>query len=405
MTFGAKIRELRVGKGLTHEQLANGLCSPDMMVQIESREGRPSTFVLSSIADRLDVSLDNLSGESDRRAESLALYREALELKRTMDFTGARERLEELLKHPFFGVPAVELMCNLAECNLREGELLEAFHWYHFALEEACMERNHEAMITIYKDLGHIEFAQERYDFALRQFDRALAISERLPNQDVALTTHLYILQGICHNRMQNGKVAMQCFRLAVKCCEASVDRRSVAWLMLLISKFFREMSCEWEANAYTERAAGIFREVNVLDLSERLPEQYGILLGVGGVVSEVCHALQTYLCFLDEAGYDMEAGIGYVELATLLVGENLDMASEACQQASQRLPEAPEYQTCVLELQGRIACERLEYREAADLYQQAADGYKQMKQAQQWANVMRVLSWIHRELEGASVS
>jgi tetratricopeptide (TPR) repeat protein len=315
------------------------------------------------------------------------------------------ERLEELLTRPFFGIEAVDLMCNLAECNLRAGDLLEAFHWYHFALEEACADRNHEAMVTIYKDLGHIEFAQDRYAFALRQFDRALAISERLESQDAAMTTHLYILQGICHDRMENGKMAMQCFRLAVKCCEASADRRSVAWLMLLVSKFFREMSYEWEANAYLERAAGIFREQGLVDLTGGMPEHYAVLLGVGGTVSEVCQALQSYLLPLDEAGYHMEAGIGYVELAALLAANNLEQAQAAVQKAEKRLPEDPAYQTCVLELQGRIACERGDYRSGADLYQQAADGYKQMKQAKQWANVMRVLSWIHRELEGASVS
>ncbi|MBL0388226.1 tetratricopeptide repeat protein [Tumebacillus sp. ITR2] len=389
MTLGVGIREVRVGKGVT---------------QMKSTEGR-ATNVLSAIADQLEVTLDNLTVETDRRAEALSLYQEALERKRSMDYAGALDRLEELLKQPFFGVEAVDLMCHLAECYLRVGDLPESFHWYHFALEEACVEQNQKAMIEIYRGLGNLEFSQARYEYALRHYDRALAISERLPNQDGAMTTHLYVLLGTCQKRMRRVKEAMQCFRLAVSCCEGTVNRRSVVWLLLMISPFFREMSFEWEANAYTERAATILREEGVLDLAAELPNHYTVLLGIKGDLSEVCTVLQDSLSLLDESGYDVEAGIGYVELAKIAMEVDPNQAEAACRMALQRFPEEPEHRTSVFALLGEISCRQEAYEEASHHFQKAADGYKQLKQAKQWAGVMQTLSWIYRKLEGARIS
>lgn len=406
MTLGAKIRELRIDKGWTREQLAKGLCSPNMVAQIESKEGRPSFGVLHEIADRLDVPLDHLIAETERREESLAQYQEALDLKRSFDFAGALERLEQLQIRPFFGIQAAELMSHLAECYLHEGELVEAFDWYHHALEEACAERNQEALVSIYQNLGAIEFTQGRFAYALRQFDRALSIAERLPYFDGAAITNLYLLQADCYGQMQNSKAATQCFRLAINSCESRMDRRALAWLMLRISEHFQAMHQEWEGHLYTERAAKIMGEIGMVDRVEGLRSQYAILLGITGSLTDLSAQMERLLLVLEAAGFAVEAGMGYVEVAELLSdGAEVELAAVACRQALQRLPEELEYRTCVLELQGRIACERHQYQEAAHLFQLVADGYKKMKQAKNWANAMRMLSGIHQEIDTVSVS
>ncbi|KEO82307.1 hypothetical protein EL26_16110 [Tumebacillus flagellatus] len=380
---------MRVGKGFA---------------QIESTEGRAASGVLSAIADRLEGALDPVTIENERRAQALGRYQTAMERKQKLDFAGALDLLEELLMQPFFGVSEGELMCETAECYLHEGNHPESFHWYHYALEAASAAQDQAALILAYKGLGHLEFAQGRFPYALRHFDRALALSERLPNQNGALTTHLYVLQGLCQKRMQNMKDAMQCFRLAVSCCEGTVNRRSAVWLLLLIARLFREMSFEWEAKAYTERAASLLREDPLLEDTD-IPTHYGVLLGIPGNMEEVCKVLREYLTRLDDEGYAFEAGIGYVELAKMLLAVDPKQADAVCRLAFERLPDEPQYESAVCALLGEIACKREAYQAALGHYQRAADGFKQMKQAKQWAHAMQVMSWIYRKLEGARIS
>lgn len=390
MTLGENIRKVRVGKGFA---------------KIELTEGRVTPGVLSAIADRLEGALSPVSEENNRRTQALHHYQMALERKHQLDFVGALDLLEELLRQPFFGVSEGELMCNVADCYLRVGESSEALQWYHYALEAACVAQEQVTLLQVYTGLGHLEYGQERYEFALRHFDRALAISERLPDPNGVTMTHLYIWLGLCHKEMHRVKEAVPCFRLAVSCCERMVNRRSAVWLLLMLSRYVQEMSFVWEANSFRERAATILREELSLEFDKDMFHQYAMLPGMTGDLEEVCQVMQRDVALLEEAGYTLEAGIGYVEVANLCLQVNVKLAEQFCIQALQRLPEEPNYCNPVWMLLGEIACKQERYQEAIGYYQRAANGYKQLKLAKQWGRAMQVLSWIYRKLEGARIS
>lgn len=55
MVNGKLIRQIRIDTYLSREELAEGICSVEMLAQIEGGEANPSGEVVRKLADRLDV--------------------------------------------------------------------------------------------------------------------------------------------------------------------------------------------------------------------------------------------------------------------------------------------------------------------------------------------------------------
>jgi transcriptional regulator with XRE-family HTH domain len=80
VTFGERIKELRVARSLTLEQLAQATDSSKSYIwELENKNPpRPSAEKLSAIAAALDVTVDYLFGRDDQtlaEAEDKAFYR------------------------------------------------------------------------------------------------------------------------------------------------------------------------------------------------------------------------------------------------------------------------------------------------------------------------------------------
>ena len=63
MTIGARIREIRVDKGLSQRQLAGDQITRNMLSQIENEQAQPSLSPLQYLAAQLDVPVGQLLGE------------------------------------------------------------------------------------------------------------------------------------------------------------------------------------------------------------------------------------------------------------------------------------------------------------------------------------------------------
>src|SRR6478672_9385468 len=96
--LGARVRHLRRKKGMTQRELSFDGCSYSYLARIEAGDRRPSPRVLYEIAQRLDVSAEELTGETSTEQRSRSL--EALEaamLTRQGRLEEAEETLEGVL--------------------------------------------------------------------------------------------------------------------------------------------------------------------------------------------------------------------------------------------------------------------------------------------------------------------
>lgn len=97
--LGARIRNLRIARGLTQRQLAGDEASTAYVSRIEAGERRPSLSLLSTFARRLEITPDELvSGVPARRHLELGLELEYAELElRTGQAAEALARLDRVL--------------------------------------------------------------------------------------------------------------------------------------------------------------------------------------------------------------------------------------------------------------------------------------------------------------------
>src|SRR6476660_2036452 len=93
--LGARIRHLRRRRAMTQRDLSFDGCSYSYLARIEAGDRRPSPRVLMEIARRLDVTAEELSGETstEQRSRSLELLDAAMMIR-----GGELDDADELLR-------------------------------------------------------------------------------------------------------------------------------------------------------------------------------------------------------------------------------------------------------------------------------------------------------------------
>lgn len=108
--LGERIRNARVAKGLTQEQVGAGLASTAYISRIESGQRRPDGRLLARIAERLDTTLEQLLCPAPPPAlvEALGPVLEAVEVVRA-----AVEQLSVALAELLAAQPSIPAKADL----------------------------------------------------------------------------------------------------------------------------------------------------------------------------------------------------------------------------------------------------------------------------------------------------
>jgi transcriptional regulator with XRE-family HTH domain len=113
-------------KGMTQIELAQGVCMPSMVSQIESNKARPSYAILSAIANRFEVSLDTLLSDVELNLEYVSTYKMSRAMIAAKEYSSAIPLHIELLETPRGQIATVDLLYDLGECYLYTGNYEEA---------------------------------------------------------------------------------------------------------------------------------------------------------------------------------------------------------------------------------------------------------------------------------------
>jgi transcriptional regulator with XRE-family HTH domain len=117
--LGARVRELRRGRGLTLEELAerSGV-SRAMISKVERGEKNPTLVVAAKVAEGLETTLSELLGTEERR-KIIVVHRE-----RQMVMRDPETGFERQLLSPSLGGRAVEFIRNIVPRESTSGEFL-----------------------------------------------------------------------------------------------------------------------------------------------------------------------------------------------------------------------------------------------------------------------------------------
>jgi tetratricopeptide (TPR) repeat protein len=420
-SLGERVRELRVERGLTQQELAGDNCSKEYVSQIERGRARPTAETLQWLADRLGVDRDYLergvSSADFERAEALVARIEAL-------VTGKRygEAIEAAACFVAFPeAPELELRALLAEgwARMYEGDLATALERFEQARELAPAPGLGplEQADTLFR-LACCRYKLSSIGIATGLFDEALKLVEEsgLPND--RLRVDILGWRSRCHRRQRDWVSARDDVERALELSQALSEPELEANTL-----FQASLICEREGNwlrarRLAEQARALYEQLddrvnvgrqlnnlggfefllgNTEKAIERLQQAHRLACQIGSTpdaaqalcslaeveLSEQRHAeaeehARAALAMLDGRDDFLDvAGAARLRLGKALLAQGrLDDADTALAGAEDTLAQlsSASHLAAVWSVQGELALARDDPTEAARLYRRAAE-------------------------------
>ncbi len=353
--LGERLRQLRVGAGLTQGQLAGDRFSKEYISQIERGKTRPTAETIEWLAARLGVDASFLesgvSADERARAETILARADALLEEHSYD-----DALAEYAKAlpAVLGTGAVELHVRalngegiaLAQTGDVKGGLAR------LAEARSLVERPEftdlDRADVLYR-LGVCRCLLQSISTAVALFDEALTLAERsgLPSDQLRL--NVFAWRSRCYRRQRDFEAAREDVERALELAEAMHDRRALGQAYFQAS-VLAERDGHWVlARTYAEKAKAQYEELADRANVGRLLNNLGGLEFLLGKPEQAVERLKNAFAVALEVGRDDDAAKAVSSLAQVhlrtgdasraeeqarhaleLIGDREDMLDEA---------------------------------------------------------------------------
>ncbi|HEU4963479.1 MAG TPA: helix-turn-helix transcriptional regulator [Bacilli bacterium] len=323
LSFGSRIRELRLKKGLTQGELGKGLVTASMISQIESDKAYPSYAVLAALAVRLDVPLESLLRDVDLGMENTAKYKMALTMMQSGEYKSALPIFEGLLDTQLTGVPEETIRLNLGRCHFAIGHYEQVAKIFTEVAEVAALKVDQHSVIAALIMLGQVAWKQRDFPIALHYTQSALAEYEKLGVENSKIYGE--ILTQLASVNREIGKVgeAIRYYEEAVSYLSGDLELCKSTYLQLADAYFSKGDFAK--ADEYATKALAI---VDVLadEEAQRECQRQLIMLKRHKVdaqrsIEELLDLVKLY----EQREQKEQAGRVYTDIATIYL-ENDDM-------------------------------------------------------------------------------
>jgi transcriptional regulator with XRE-family HTH domain len=222
-SVGERLREARLARGLTQEQLARGLATKGFISQVERNHATPSLSKLRVFAERLGQPLSYFV--PDRPAPPLTLLRKAAQLAvRAEEPAQALAILTEAAGLPATANERADLqrIRGVALSELRQNQ--EALSTLQGAAATAPMD-DAELNAAIYVEIGTVLQIEEQFNAAIEANRRALDWLDRCRHADPELRAR--VLTNLGSNSFRLGQHA-EALAFFVRALDAALDAESI---------------------------------------------------------------------------------------------------------------------------------------------------------------------------------
>ena len=193
-SVGERLRQARLARGLTQEQLAQGLATKGFISQVERNRATPSLAKLRLLAERLDLGLSQLTDE--RPPLELTYLRKSAELAvKANEAERALKLIEEAQPLATTANDRADLMRIRGQALDDLGRLADALAAHQQAAAAAPPD-DPELNAAIYAEIGKVLAAQERFNHAVEADLRALHWLGRSKRGDPALRARAFTNLG-----------------------------------------------------------------------------------------------------------------------------------------------------------------------------------------------------------------
>ncbi len=339
--LGARIRDLRVSRGLSQSGLAGDRFSKEYVSQIERGKTRPNGDTLAWIARRLGVDPGFLetgvpAGERERVESALARAEAAIEASRFEEAIGEITRTAEALER--ISSARLDLRARLAEAWARMyiGEPNRALELLATTREivEAPEFTDADRAEVLYR-LGCCRFKMNSISTATALLSEAYELAARSELPVDRLRAHILGWRSRCHQRHRDWVAAREDVERALELAERLNDRRTAAHTYFQAS-LVAERTGHWVlARTYAAQAKAQYEEIADRVNVGKLLNNLGGLSFLLGKPEEAIESLKEAFRVALEVDNEVDAGYAVSSLAQVhqRIGEHV-LAEEQARRA-----------------------------------------------------------------------
>jgi tetratricopeptide (TPR) repeat protein len=392
LRLGERLRQLRVGAGMTQTDLAGERFSKEYVSQIERGKTKPTPETIAWLAARLGVDggflANGVTADERGRVDAVLAQAEALlEARRNPEAISAFERARPAVAAT--GLPELEVraLAGEATARMREGEVREAIGLLDRArqLTEAPAFSDVERADVLFR-LGVARYKLSSIQTALNLFDTALALAERSALPSDHLRSNILAWRSRCYRRRRDLEAAREDVERALELAEGLNDRHTTADVFFQAS-IIADREGHWVlARSYAERARAIYEELSDRRNLGRLVNNLGTITFLLGNPDDAVAFLKDAFRIALEIGNDEGAAhavnsLAQVHLRTGDVERAEDQARHAIKLLGERVDFLDEMGNAQLVL-GRALLEQERLDEAEEAFGAAERAFDQLSSA-----------------------
>jgi len=307
-SLGDRVRELRLSRGLTQEELAATRFSKEYLSQIERGRARPTSATIAWLARRLGADADYLEHGIGAKLDLVLRAEEQLERH---EYAAVCDALAGSVLPD-----SLELRARLAESWARMylGEIEQALA----LLERARALAGDEELANVLYRIGCCEYKRARIDEAEALFTEALALAERVGAPD-RLRAHVHEWRSRCYRRRRDWAAAGEDVERALELA-THADGETHAHALFQASLVADRKGQLGRARRLAKEAWAIYDELGDRQNAGRLLNNLGVFEHQLGNTERAEECLQEAFALALELGNDADAAQAVSSLARVLL-------------------------------------------------------------------------------------
>lgn len=275
--IGQRVKKYRTERGMSQDQLAEGICSRQTIGFLEHGRHLPSVDFLQKIADRLSIPLHEIMVDETKELEAkvqldiVKVYIERGEYKEVFPLIEGLEQREDLLEYQKREVT----LCR-AECLMRTGKADIAIEILTKMQQELEMKRESDdhMMAIIYDKLGTAYFYLSNISNAHAYYMRAYQTSIRFPEFDLTSARITFNYGKVCR-MMERHMEAIEYLTRVEDFFSKNSDVKRLALTLFELGIAYTNQNRTELAKTSLEKSLALYESMNILNMMRRVRESY----------------------------------------------------------------------------------------------------------------------------------